>query len=100
MWRRSLSGRVMNRNWFSSTAHDSGRSLDIVRVVVAVILATHPIYALLHPVNIRGFGHFLESHGIPFGPGLAWAVIFLQVGCSLALAARRLVIPACIGHIF
>lgn len=27
------------------------------------------------------------------------AVMLLQVGCSLALAARRLVVPACIGHI-
>jgi putative oxidoreductase len=90
----------MNRNWFGSPAHDSGRSLAIVRVAVAFILATHPVYALLHPVNIRGFGHFLESHGIPSGLGLAWAVIVLQVGCSLALAAQRLVVPACIGHIF
>ena len=90
----------MNRNWFNSPAHDSGRSLDIVRLMVAFILATHPIYGMLHPVNIGGFGHLLESRGLPFGVGLAWAVMFLQVGCSLALTARRLVIPACIGHIF
>jgi putative oxidoreductase len=89
----------MNRNWFRSPAHDSGRSLNIIRVMLAFILITHPIYALLHPVNIRGFGHFLESHRIPFGGGLAWTVILLQVGFSLALAARRLVVPACIGHI-
>jgi putative oxidoreductase len=88
----------MNRNWFRSPAHDTVRSLNIVRVMVAFILITHPIYALLHPANIHGFGHFLESHRIPFGGGVAWAVILLQVGFSLALAARRLIVPACIGH--
>jgi putative oxidoreductase len=89
----------VKRNWFSSPAHDSSRSLDIVRVVVALILLIHPIYAFLHPGDIRGFGHFLGSHDFPFGVGLAWAVISLQIGCSLALLLRRLVVPACVGHI-
>jgi putative oxidoreductase len=90
----------MNKDWFNGQAHDSGRSLDIVRIVVAFILITHPIYALLHPMNVRGFGHILEFHHIPFGLGVAYAVMLIQVGCSLGLLARRLVIPACIGHIF
>jgi uncharacterized membrane protein YphA (DoxX/SURF4 family) len=90
----------MNKDWFNGPVHDSGRSLDIIRTVVAFILITHPIYALLHPANIRGFGQILESHHIPFGADLAWAVMLIQVGCSLALVARRLVIPACLGHIF
>jgi len=90
----------VKRNWLSGPAHDSSRSLDIVRVAVALILITHPVYALLHPANVRGFGHILESHHIPFGVGLAWAVMLIQAGCSLALVARRLVVPACIGHIF
>ena len=89
----------MNKDWFNGPAHDPGRSLNIVRVVVAFILGTHPIYALLHPANIHGFGRFLESHHAPFGEGLAWAVMLFQIGCSLALAARRLVVPACIGNI-
>jgi putative oxidoreductase len=90
----------MNKNWFNGLAHDTDRSLNIVRGWVAFILITHPIYALLHPANIRGFGHILESHHLPFGVDLAWAVILFQIGCSLALAARRLVVPACVGHIF
>ena len=89
----------MNKDWFNGPAHDPGRSLNIVRVVVAFILGTHPIYALLHPANIHRFGRFLESHHAPFGEGLAWAVMLFQIGCSLALAARRLVVPACIGNI-
>lgn len=90
----------MNKDWFNGPAHDQGRSLNLVRVMVALILISHPVFALLHPANVRGFGLILESHHIPFGAGLAWAVMLLQVACSLALLARRLVIPACIGHIF
>lgn len=100
MQTRSLSRDFVKRNWISGLSHDSSRSLDIVRVVVATILITHPVYALLHPANVRGFGHILESHHLPFGGGLAWAVMFLQVGCSLALVVQRLVVPACVGHIF
>jgi putative oxidoreductase len=90
----------VKRSWFSSSAHDSGRSLDIVRDVVAIILIIHPIYAFSHPGDIRGFGQFLQSHGFSLGVGLAWAVMFLQAGCSLALVVRRLVTPACVGQIF
>lgn len=95
-----LEGDFVKRNWISGPAHDSSRSLDIVRVVVAFILITHPVYALLHPANIRGFGHLLESRHIPFGVGLAWAVMLIQAGCSLALVLRRFIVPACVGHIF
>jgi putative oxidoreductase len=90
----------MNKDWFNGPTHDAGRSLNIIRIAVAFILITHPVYALLHPANVRGFGHILESHHVLFGALLAWIVMFVQVGCSLALFARRLVIPACIGHIF
>lgn len=90
----------MNKDWFNGPAHDSGRSLNFIRIVVAFILITHPVYALLHPANVRGFGHILESHHLLFGTSLAWAVMLIQVGCSLALMARQLVVPACIGHVF
>lgn len=96
---KASSTHYMNKDWFNGPVHDPNRSLNIVRMVVAFILSTHPIYALLHPVNIHGFGRFLESHYAPFGEGLAWAVILFQIVCSLALAAQRFVIPACIGNI-
>ena len=54
----------------------------------------------MHPSDIRGFGHFLESRGLPMGTGLAWAVMFVQISSSLALLARWLVVPACAGHAF
>jgi len=108
MWRRTrlrrpnegCAGELVSENWFRSPAHDAGRSLAIVRVVVALILATHALHGLMHPGDIRGFGDFLESRGLPMGIGLAWAVMFVQIGCSLALVGRRFVVPACLGHIF
>jgi putative oxidoreductase len=87
-------------SWFSCPMHDPGRSLNIVRVAVATVLITHPLYAFLHPDNIRGFGHILQSHGLPFGNVFAWVVISVQTVCSAALLARRLILPACVGHIF
>jgi len=89
----------MLKDWFNGPAHDSTRSLTIVRVVVAFVLITHPVYAMLHPANIRGFADFLSFNHLPFGVALAWAVMLIQIGCSLALFARRFVVPACIGHI-
>lgn len=90
------------RTWFKVPPTDSARGLarglDIVRMVVAIILLLHPLHGLIHPADIRGFGQFLASRGFPMGVGLAWAVILLQVGCSVALLARRLIIPACLGH--
>lgn len=89
----------MFKDWFNGPAHDSGRSLNLVRVMVAFILIAHPVYALLHPANVLGFGHILQTRHIPFPVPVAWFVMFLQVACSLALVVRRWVIPACIGHI-
>lgn len=65
----------MNKDWFHGPAHDADRSLHVIRVVVAFILITHPLYALLHPANVRGFGHILAAQHIAFGMGLAWAVM-------------------------
>jgi uncharacterized membrane protein YphA (DoxX/SURF4 family) len=90
----------VTRKWFRGSAHDPGRSLHIVRIAVAVILLTHPIHALMHPGDIRGFGQFLASHGFPWSITLAWAAILLQAGCSLALVAGRLVALVCAGDIF
>lgn len=91
--------RNTSRDWFDGQSHDSGRSLQIVRLVVAFILITHPLYAMLHPANIREFGKILESHQIPAGTAVAWSVMLLQVGCSLALVIGWQLVPACIGHI-
>jgi hypothetical protein len=46
---RSFLEDFAKRNWFNSPPRNAGRSLDIVRVAVALILIVHPLYAFLHP---------------------------------------------------
>jgi putative oxidoreductase len=89
----------VNRAWFHTVPHNTGRSLDLVRRMVALILILHPIRVWTHPGDLSGFGHFLEACGFPFGVGLAFVVTLLQVACSMALLLRKFVVPACIGHI-
>jgi hypothetical protein len=78
----------MNRDWLSGPAHDQGRSLHIVRIVLAFILITHPIYALLHPANIHGFGHFLECHRVigPGKEGIEYSTLLIACFVSILLA--------------
>jgi putative oxidoreductase len=89
----------MNKDWWNGRPHHSEGSLNLIRFAVACILITHPVYASLHPDNIRGFGYILASHHVSFAAGAACAVMLVQTGCSLALVVGRLVVPACIGHI-
>ena len=87
------------RDWYQTPASNPGRSLAIVRLAAASILIVHPIHAFLHPANIHGFANFLHAHGLPWSLPLAWAALLIQFVCSLALLARRYVVPACLGNI-
>jgi putative oxidoreductase len=76
------------------------QGLDIIRVASALILITHPLHGVIDPAGLRDFGHALEKMGFPFGVFLVWTTMFLQIGSSIALVARRFVVPACLGHIY
>jgi putative oxidoreductase len=89
----------MSRNWFNAPPVNSVRGMDIVRIMAALLIAVHSFHGLLNPENITGFGEYLGSIGFPFGVALAWSIMFIQIACSVALIFRRLVVPACIGHI-
>src|SRR2546427_666662 len=89
----------MIKKWFYALPGDATRSLDIVRVMTALNLMAHGVHGLFDPEGVRGFGSFLSSIGFPFGVGWVWAIIVIQIACSVALILRRLVIPACIGHL-
>jgi len=90
----------MNINWFNTPAFQTVRSIELIRVVIALIIIMHPLYGFFNLDNIPRFGSFIESHGFPFGLFLAWSVLIIQFICSLALVFCRLVAVACIGHIF
>lgn len=87
----------MAQNWLVSPSLRPGRSLDIVRIVVALVLSVHSIYRIIAG-DVPGFGEFLGSIGFPLGVGLAWLITLLTLASSVALIMRRLIIPACICH--
>jgi putative oxidoreductase len=72
-------------------------SLDIVRILVALLLAVHSIYRMIDG-DVSGFGGYLHSTGFPFGVALAWLITLSTLASSIALIIRRLIIPACICH--
>jgi hypothetical protein len=74
------------------------RALEFVRIASASILIIHPIGGLRDPAGLNDLGLYFSSIGFPFGVQLVWGSMFLQIASSLALIARRLVVPACLGH--
>lgn len=52
------------------------------------------------PKDMDNLGLYFSSIGYPFGVFLVWATMYWQIACSLAIALRRFVVPACFGHIY
>lgn len=88
----------MAQNWFNSPSIRSARSLDIVRIVVALVLSVHSLNRIIAG-DVPGFGEFLDSKGFPLGVGLAWLITLSTLAASVALIIRRLIVPACICHL-
>ena len=78
----------------------ASQGLDTVRVGSALVLLMHPLHGIFDPAGLRGFGQGLEHLGFPQGLLLVWTLMAVQIACSSALLARRLVVPAALGHIF
>jgi putative oxidoreductase len=89
----------MKRKWFNTPPSQSGRSVDLVRISIAVLSAVHGTHGLLNPSDTNGFGEYLGSIGFPFGVALAWSIMFIQVAGSIALLFRRFVLLACFVNI-
>ncbi len=82
------------RRWVS--AGDPSASLELVRVVVALVIATHPLYDLAHAGTLAHLGRTARPElGPTLGIVLAWAGVLLQIAAALALLAHRWVVPAC-----
>jgi len=90
---------IMLKKWFDAVPGDATRGLDIVRIMTALNLMAHGVHGLFDPEGVQGFGGYLSSIGFPFGVGWVWAIIVIQIASSVALIFRRLVVPACIGHL-
>jgi len=87
----------MAQNWLITPSSRPDRSLDIVRIVVALVLSVHSISRIIGG-NVVGFGEYLGSIGFPLGVALAWFITLSTLAASIALVIRRLVAPACICH--
>jgi putative oxidoreductase len=86
-------------DWWRPVAHDDRRSVDLVRVVVALVLLTHPLHALVHPADVLGIAGGLAGHGLPSSLGIAWAAVVVQLACAVALLVPRFVVPGALGSI-
>lgn len=73
------------------------RSVDVVRIVVAVVLVTHPLHALLSPVDAHVLAADLADHGVSLGVGTAWVALVATLACAVGLVFRRTLVPAAIG---
>lgn len=76
--------------WFSPSVHDAWRSVEVVRVVTALVLISHPLHALFNLADVSDLAHRLETRGIPLGTGLAWAGVLAVLVGSVALLVPRL----------
>ena len=87
----------MTNKWFYTPAGRAGRSLDIVRITVALLLLVHSAYRIILG-DVPGFGQYLGSAGYPLGVALAWLITLVTLAASIAMIVQRLVVPACISH--
>jgi putative oxidoreductase len=80
--------------WWAPTPHDALRSVELVRVVVAVVLLSHPLHLVVRPDDAADLARALAGHGVPQAAAVAWLGIAVTLVAGLALLARRAVAPA------
>jgi uncharacterized membrane protein YphA (DoxX/SURF4 family) len=85
--------------WLTPAPHDDRRSVDLVRIALALILITHPIHALAHPEDAQDLARRLAEHGVPAGMVLAWGALFVQLAAAVALAMPRFAVFGALGSI-
>jgi len=97
LWAHRSAAKAEPRLPHGDTA-STRQALEFVRIAAASILIIHPIGGLRDPAGLNDLGLYFSSLGFPFGVQLVWGSMFLQIASSLLLIARRLVVPACLGH--
>src|SRR5438309_1579299 len=82
--------------WLARFAGKPRANLEMVRIVVAAIVVTHPLYDVLHPTIVSELGRATRpALGPALGVALAWAGVIVQLVASAALLARRHIVPSC-----
>jgi putative oxidoreductase len=70
----------------------------LVRVTTAVLLGIHGGFRAYAGI-VEPFGQYLQSRGIGFGYGLAYAITAFEIVASVLLLAGRFVVPIALGFI-
>lgn len=84
------------REWLAGFRGEPRASLDLVRVLVAAVIITHPLYDLAHPAIVSELGRVTQpALGPAVGVVLAWTGVLVQVVASLAVLVRRWIVPSC-----
>ncbi len=76
----------------------TGRALDAVRIVTALLIFIHGGARLAHG-GVAPFGEWLGTQGFPMGLAFAWAVTIYELIAPVLIVLRRFVFWACLGHI-
>ena len=76
----------------------TGRALDVVRIVVALLIFIHGASRLAFG-GVAPFGEWLGTQGFPVGIAFAWAVTIYELIAPVLIILRRFVFWACLGHI-
>jgi putative oxidoreductase len=80
----------------------AGVGLQIVALASALLLLPHAASAFvrLDVEGMRSWGESMSQAGFPHGVALVWSIKSLELLCCVARLSRRLVVPACLGHLF
>jgi uncharacterized membrane protein YphA (DoxX/SURF4 family) len=75
--------------------------LEIIRVASALSLLAHcwGPFVLWDVEGMHGWGEAMSAAGWPMGVALVWSIKGTELVCSVLRLSRRLVVPACFGHL-
>jgi uncharacterized membrane protein YphA (DoxX/SURF4 family) len=89
-----------SRHWVALAQGDPGAAVTFVRVVVAIVALTHPVYDLFHPATLTELGRTAKPALWPtFGIAFAWAGVLAQLAAATALLLGRRVVAATVALI-
>jgi putative oxidoreductase len=86
--------------WNRLAQGDPDAAVALVRVVVAVVVLSHPLYDLAHPGTLTDLGRTARpALGPAAGVFFAWVGVLAQIGAATALLFGRRIVAASTGLI-
>lgn len=87
--------------WAARRPAEAPQAFQLVALGSALLLLPHGYGAFLKhdTAGMRAWGEAMSAAGWPMGVALVWGVKVVELVGVLLRLARRLVIPACLGHL-